>query len=125
MTGVSVPPRVELRARRLVREDRRRGGRDPGRRRPVDRHRPALTIAGVRWPASGGLAWTQGAYNTTPDLSVPLQELVDSQAGLAAGSHVQLWVRASQTSDGDLATPDFKMPGYISHPARLTITWCQ
>jgi hypothetical protein len=84
-----------------------------------------LTSTAVRWPTTGGLSWVKQGYNTTPSLATLLQELINKQGGLAAGSHIQLWIRASQQDDADLATYDFKAPGYTSHPAKLTLHWCQ
>jgi len=84
-----------------------------------------VTSSAKRWPAVGGLPWASGAYNTSPDLAALVQEVVNSQGGLAKGSHLQLWVRGSQQAQADLSTPDYKRPGYVGNPARLTLSWCQ
>ena len=80
-----------------------------------------VTVTAVRWPPSGGLAWKINAYNSSTDLSPVLQEVVTAQGGLAQGSHVQLWVRAAQTSTGEVACPAYGTAGF--QPARLTLTW--
>ncbi|MFZ5785101.1 MAG: hypothetical protein ACOY3Y_01555 [Acidobacteriota bacterium] len=79
----------------------------------------------VRWPASGGLSWQGGQDNTTPSLAPILQQVVTSKGGLASGSHIQLWIRGAQTSDGTVATDDFTATGYATHPARLTLSYCK
>jgi len=28
-------------------------------------------------------------------------------------------------STGEVGTPNFKLTGYASHPARITVTWCE
>jgi len=83
-----------------------------------------LTTAGVRWPVKGGLNWLLDAYNVSPDLEAIVQELVDGHNGLAAASHLQFWLRGGQQVNAEVTSPDFKAPGYIGHPATLTITWC-
>ena len=52
----------------------------------------ALLASRVRWPESGGLTWTLGMSNESPDLAPLIQELVDANGGLAAGAHVQFWI---------------------------------
>lgn len=84
-----------------------------------------MASAMARWPATGGLTWNTQAYNTSPELAALIQEVVDSQGGLAAGSHLQIWVKGSQLAQADLATPDYTASGYSSHPARLTLRYCQ
>jgi hypothetical protein len=83
-----------------------------------------VTSKPVRWPASGGLGWSLGGYNTIQTLAPLVQEVVDAQGGLAAASHIQLWLRGSQTADADISTSDLKAPGYVAHPATLSIDWC-
>jgi len=61
----------------------------------------SLVSATVRWPATGGLAWVAGAWNQSPDLSAPLQEVVDSAGGLSAGAHLQLFTWREDTFDAD------------------------
>lgn len=80
-----------------------------------------VTLATVRWPASGGLAWTINGYNSSTNLASVLQDVVNTQGGLAQGAHVQLWVRGAQTSVGEVASPAYGTPGF--KPARLTISW--
>jgi hypothetical protein len=87
----------------------------PGTGRPV-------VLKSTRWPATGGLTWSTSGPNTSPDLSAPFQQLVNN-LGLAAGSHVQLWLRAAQLADGEVGTPDSSEVGYSQSPALLTI--CQ
>ena len=82
---------------------------------------PPVTVTAARWPASGGLAWTVGGYNSSSDLSSVLQEVVNAQGGLAQGAHVQLWVRGAQITDGEVTSYAYGTPGF--KPARLTITW--
>jgi hypothetical protein len=84
-----------------------------------------VTTKPVRWPASGGLSWKLGSYNTLQTLAPLLQEIVNTHGGLAAASHVQLWLRGGQTDEADISTSDLKAPGYFSHPATLTLNWCQ
>lgn len=80
-----------------------------------------VTTASVRWPGSGGLSWTLGSYNSSPNLAAVLQEVVNAQGGLAQGSHVQLWIRGAQTAQGECACYAYGTSGY--KPARLTIVW--
>lgn len=56
----------------------------------------ALTQATVRWPDAGGLDWAPDGTNVAPDLFAPIQEVIDASGGLAAGAHVQLWIRAAE-----------------------------
>lgn len=55
-----------------------------------------LTQAAVRWPEAGGLVWAPDGTNAAPDLSAPIQEVIDASGGLAAGAHLQLWIRAAE-----------------------------
>lgn len=69
-------------------------------------HRPdtgavALTTASVRWPPAGGLEWQVGGDNVSPDLAALIQEVIDDRGGLAAGGHVQLWIRAAELGVGN------------------------
>ena len=84
-----------------------------------------LTIAGTRWPLSGGLDWIIGGYNVSPNIAELLQELIDTHGGLAATAHVQFWLRGAQQISADLAASDFKAPGYVGHPTRIEIRWCE
>ena len=84
----------------------------------------ALTASSARWPTSGGLSWILNGTNLSPSLVPVLQEIVN-QHSLAAGNHVQLWVRGAQTVDAECGTADYKHPSFASHPHRLTISWCQ
>jgi hypothetical protein len=82
-----------------------------------------LTQATVRWPASGGLVWNPGEYNSTPDLSAVVQELVNRPSGLAMGAHLQLWVSGESTSaSGEVTTP--LLSGSGGQPPRLVLTVC-
>jgi hypothetical protein len=85
--------------------------------------RPVTSV--LRWPASGGLAWSLSQYNVTPNLAALLQGLVTSKGGLASGAHVQLWIRGAQTIDSDMGTGDYAIAGYSSHPHTLSISFCQ
>jgi hypothetical protein len=46
----------------------------------------------VPWPERGGLGWTVDGWNDTPDLGTLLTAHVATHGGLAAGSHLQLWI---------------------------------
>jgi hypothetical protein len=46
----------------------------------------------VPWPERGGLAWSVDGWNDTPDLGTLLTAHVATHDGLAAGSHLQLWI---------------------------------
>jgi hypothetical protein len=73
----------------------------------------------IDWGA-GGLAWPTGETVTSPDLSVALDELLQNHGGLAAGAHLQLWVRGDgSTADGAVATRD--LSGGAG--ATLTVRW--
>jgi hypothetical protein len=76
----------------------------------------------VRWPASGGLAWSETGANTSPDLTALLQQLVNAH-GLAAGSHIQLWLRGAQLADAEVGTPDSSEVGYALSPALLSVCY--
>jgi hypothetical protein len=82
----------------------------------------ALTAAKVRWPASGGLTWSGGQYNTTPDFASVLQEVITLKSGLAKGAHVQIWIRGAQLKTSHVTANAYGMSGYV--PGRLTIDWC-
>jgi len=84
----------------------------------------AVTTAVVRWPATGGMSWSQSAWNTAPSVAALLQEVVTKQSGLAAGSHLQLWIRGAQTSSGAVGIADYLGPGYANHPTELSLTYC-
>lgn len=81
-----------------------------------------VTSAIVRWPSSGGLAWLPAQWHTSPSLAPVLQEVVNSKGSLAAGNHLQLWVRGAQLAQGEVATVAYGKPGF--KPARLTVNWC-
>jgi hypothetical protein len=91
-----------------------------------DSNRPSarvLTQATVRWPASGGLVWNPGEYNSTPDLSPVIQELVNRPAGLAMGAHIQLWLGGEATNaSGEVTTP--LLAGSPGMPPQLSLTVC-
>jgi hypothetical protein len=59
---------------------------------PGDLGGTVLTTASTRWPPTGGLAWGDDAYITSPSFHTALQELVDSQGGLTAGDYFQVWI---------------------------------
>jgi hypothetical protein len=83
-----------------------------------------LAARSVRWPSAGGLAWSVGAVNTTPNLAPVFQDMVVARGGLAAGAHVQVWMRsAAVTSNAEVGIDAFTAPGY--HPVRLTFSWCE
>lgn len=88
---------------------------------------PAMIQPSVRWPMSGGLAWTTDGDNTV-DVGSLIRWLVQAKGGLAAAAHVQLWLRGDFTVVfAELATPDSGadsgVPGAV--PARLAIRWCE
>jgi hypothetical protein len=56
----------------------------------------SLTQTAVRWPAVGGLAWNADGSNVAPELLEVVQEVIDGSGGLAAGTHVQLWIGAAE-----------------------------
>jgi hypothetical protein len=80
-----------------------------------------LTAQRLRWPASGGLTWKIGDYNASPDLSAIVQEVSGTQ-GLAAGSHLQLWLRGDFEGKvaGEVGTPEQRE----GPPPRLTLRHC-
>jgi hypothetical protein len=80
-----------------------------------------LSAGAVRWPASGGLAWQWPAWNTSPDLAPLFQELVTTQGGVAAGAHVQLWLDADPSVDGEVGIEDFSHAD--AHHSELTLYW--
>lgn len=86
--------------------------------------RPTTTTK-VRWPAAGGLYWRVGQYNTSPDLALLLQELVNSYGGLVQDAYVQLWIRGSQSNEAEVGTHNFLEAGYAASPHELTISWCE
>lgn len=53
----------------------------------------------VPWPERGGLAWAVDEWNDTPDLGGLLTALVATHGGLAAGSHLQLWIAVYEPGD--------------------------
>lgn len=81
-----------------------------------------VTTAIVRWPSSGGLAWLPSQWHTSPSLAPVLQEVLNSKGSLAAGNHLQLWVRGAQLAQGEVATVAYGIPGF--KPPRLTVSWC-
>ncbi len=81
-----------------------------------------LSLNAVRWPASGGLAWTVPGWNTAPDLGGLIQELVAAHGGLAAGAYVQLWLDGDfEDQDGEVGIEDFAHPD--PHHPELTLAW--
>jgi hypothetical protein len=85
-------------------------------------HRPTgrpLTTASARWPPSGRLEWTLGAWNETADFAAAIQELVD-RYGLPGGAHIQLFVFRPDSVAGEVAAEDFSNGG--GHPAELVLT---
>jgi hypothetical protein len=81
------------------------------------------TTAKQTWPASGGLAWKSGQWNSTPNLAALLQELVDTYGGLQAGAHVQLWLRSNQTYSVDAELPFEDTDSAGGRSAVLMVTW--
>jgi hypothetical protein len=73
----------------------------------------------VRWPESGGLAWTLGGWNETQNLATLVQALVDRHGGLAAGAHVQLFFFRDARENGEVAAEDWIHPD--DHEAELVI----
>lgn len=60
-----------------------------------------LVDESVRWPENGGLLWNIVDTNVSPQITAPLQALIDGQAeGLAEGAHVQLWIGADDLGSG-------------------------
>ena len=88
---------------------------------PSDR---TLTDRSVRWPSTdGGLDWRVGADNTSSDISPLVQELVERYGGLAAGSHIQIWIRGDFNSGNrEVGTEDWSYPE--EHHAALDLTAC-
>lgn len=84
----------------------------------------AIIAPPVRWPAVGGLVWNTNGYNQLTTLGPPLQALILKRGGLAAGAHVQIWIRGDfSQGSAEVATPDIARPNY--KPAKLTISWCE
>lgn len=87
--------------------------------RPDDGGR-TLLASSIRWPAAGGLTWTVGDWNRSPELASLLAELVALHGGLPAGARIQLWVRGEGiTVNAEVATDDLSFT--TIHPATLTI----
>ena len=82
-----------------------------------------ITDAEVPWPESGGLAWSSGVREQSPGLAPLIQELVDRHGGLAAGAHVQLWIRGDgYTADATAGMRDSSHPG-DGPPPELVLAW--
>lgn len=80
-------------------EDHRPGGSDP----------VTLLNASIDWSDSQtGFSWNNAGWNTAPDLSALINGLASARGGLAAGSHVQLWIRGKpHPIDVEVAFEDF------------------
>lgn len=79
----------------------------------------AATTALVLWGPV--LDWAAGPQRS-PDISTVVQELVDHQSGLAAGTHVRIWVWAGDYTSGcEASWQDSSLAG--STPAVLEIAW--
>jgi hypothetical protein len=85
--------------------------------------RPVVSM--IRWPAVGGVGWKVGQYNTSNNLAAAFQTVVTGKAPLAAGIHLQVWVRGAQAAQADIALPDYAYVGYSTMPSKLTLGWCQ
>lgn len=59
-----------------------------------------MTMATMRWPASGQLSWSSNSVNSSVDLSPIIQELVDRHGAFASGSHIQLWIGMDKVVSG-------------------------
>jgi hypothetical protein len=80
------------------------------------------TCAGWGVGAGAPLSWVVGGWNTSPDLSAVVQEVVDRLGGLATGAHVQLFVyRKNATDNGEVAAEDFCHTR--PNQARLSLSW--
>lgn len=87
--------------------------------------RPLVDTLRARWPASGGLAWDLGVWNTSPNLAQLLNEHRNRHGLLEAGDHVQFWVFGAgslvDVFHGQVTAEDFG--GTETHHAQLEITW--
>lgn len=54
----------------------------------------------VRWPTSGGLAWTANARFTSPDISTLIQHRLDTFGGLGISDVLGLWAAKDTVGDG-------------------------
>ncbi len=79
------------------------------------------TINSVRWPSTGGLNWNQAGENTSPNLSLLLQELVDKNDGLSKDNHIQLWINSPNFGvDAEVLIAD---RGNSDFDTTLEVTW--
>jgi hypothetical protein len=67
---------------------------EQGNRYPYDGNAESVALlpARVRWPDVGGLSWTVGGVNESPDLAPLIQSLLDAHGGLEAGANLQFWI---------------------------------
>lgn len=74
----------------------------------------------VRWPASGGLTWTDSQM-VTPDIKDVIQELVDKYNGLDSGDAVILWLYSPNIGGNkEVTIADF---GHADHSTSLQIEY--
>ena len=75
----------------------------------------------VRWPFAGNMFWTTSGLNTTVDLSVLIQFLVNKYGGLANGAHIQVWTY----SDEPAVNKEVNYAGFshASFATQLSITF--
>ncbi len=68
---------------------------------PASPFAPQLVDESVRWPEMGGLLWNVVDTNASPQITAPLQALIDGTVGgMAEGAHVQLWIGADDLGGG-------------------------
>lgn len=73
---------------------------------PANASGVGLTLASVRWPASGGLSWNVSGVNTI-DVSPVIQSLVDRYGSLTGGSFIQLWIGIDKLSGSSTRTVSY------------------
>jgi hypothetical protein len=88
------------------------------------------TYQSVIWPNSGSTSYVNGGANMSPSLAPVIQELVDTNSGLAANSHIVLWMFGPEHGDGYANGGPIQtfMPGYSdfstgSNAPQLTVEY--
>jgi len=75
----------------------------------------------VRWPFAGNLFWNTSGLNTSVDLAILIQFLVNKYGGLANGAHIQVWTYSDEAGvDKEVTYAGF---GHPSFATELSITY--
>ncbi|QQR91211.1 MAG: hypothetical protein IPJ88_05625 [Myxococcales bacterium] len=86
---------------------------------------PGLSVS---WNANHQLPWLeapQQRWETTPDLSVLIQALVDKYGGLALNAYVQLWIRGGNSLSEQAQVGVWDYAQGSATAAELTIEWTE